>query len=386
MKITSVVPLLVNVSPKTNWFFLRVETDQGLEGFGEATLSRGWESVQLACLDRLRPHLLGKRIEEVLPILQVYPHSPGGLSANSVVSAVEQALVDVRAREAGVPVHALFGQPLRDSIRVYANLNRMTNDRSPAGFSLSARAKVAEGFTAVKIAPFDGVFWPDLDTADGKKRLALGIDRVLAVRDAIGPENDLLIDCHWRFDESTACALLRDLQQARLFWAECMVSERPVYHAALARVRAFAAERGVKLAGAEKQAGWLGIEAFVQGGLLDVVMPDIKYAGGYGEMLRISRNAAQAGIEISPHNPSGPVCTFASLHFCALIPNFLILEHQTEGSRYQDIIIGQHPRPVNGCFAVPKGPGIGVELRMDEIEKYPFRIPVAEAWADSRLG
>ena len=106
MKITSIVPLVVNVSEKTNWFFVRVETDAGLSGLGEATLSGGWESVQHTCLQRLGVKLVGKEVEQVLPGLQVYPHSPGGLAWNSVLSAVEQALIDICARHAGVPIQS----------------------------------------------------------------------------------------------------------------------------------------------------------------------------------------------------------------------------------------------------------------------------------------
>jgi len=386
MKIASIEPILVNVSEKTNWLFLRVRTDDGVEGLGEATLNRGWEYVQLACLDRLRPSLIGKTFEEVVPHLKAYPHSWGGLSANTIVSALEQALVDIRARVAGVPVHALFGTPLRQTFRIYANVNRMTNDRSAAGFAKSAQAKVAEGLTAIKIAPFDNVYWKELHTPEGKKNLGIGIERVFAVREAIGPDVDLMIDCHWRFDEHAACQVLKELEPAKLFWAECLVSERPEHHAELGRVRAFAEERGVRLAGVERQVGVMGLEAFIRGKLLDVVMSDIKYAGGYSEMLHISERTAEVGMQMAPHNPSGPVGTFANLHFCSLIPNFLILEHQTEGTRYRDIVVGGHPQPVDGCFSLPMSPGLGLELNMDAIRVHPYKVPVAEPWDDPRLG
>ena len=276
MKITSIIPLVVNVSEKTNWFFVRVETDAGISGLGEATLSGGWESVQHTCLQRLSAKLVGKEVEHELPGLQVYPHSPGGLAWNSELSAVEQALIDICARHAGVPVHALFGKPLRSSVRVYANINRMTRDRSPTGFARNASAKVAEGYTAVKIAPF--------------------------------------------------------------------------------------------------------------GKLLDVVMPDVKYAGGYAETLRIAERAAKAGIAYSPHNPTGPVCTFASLHLCALAPNFLILERQSETSIYDDIIVGSHPALVNGCYAIPEGPGLGIDLNPDVLSAHPYQPPSVESLSDPRLG
>src|SRR6185503_492697 len=120
-----------------------------------------------------------------MPKLGVYPHSAGGLVWNSVLSAVEMALTDIRARERGVPVYALFGAPERSEIPVYGNINRMTTDRSPAGFAASARTRIAEGYRAIKLAPFDGVHWQDLGDSEVRKRLANGIDCVLACREAI---------------------------------------------------------------------------------------------------------------------------------------------------------------------------------------------------------
>lgn len=189
---------------------------------------------------------------------------------------------------------------------------------------------MAEGYRLIKLAPFDGVYWEDLAKDDVRRKFTNGIDCILACREAIGPDAKLMIDCHWRFDEKTALDVLRALEPAKLWWAECLVSERAEYHAALHRVRRFAEERGVLLVGGERQVGVLGFEPIVRGRLLDVVMPDIKYAGGYGAMLEIARRTAQANIKLSPHNPTGPVCTLASLHVCAIAPNFLILERQSE--------------------------------------------------------
>lgn len=386
MKITAITSYPVNVSAKTNWLFLKVDTDSGLSGLGEATLSGGWEDVQRACVARLAAMIVGETVDAAMPILGVYPHSAGGLAWNSVLSAAEMALTDIRAREKGVPVYALFGAAERTAIPVYGNINRMTTNRSPAGFAESARIRLAEGYRAIKLAPFDGVHWEDLGRSEVRKRLANGIDCVLACREAIGPDVRLMIDCHWRFDEKSTQDVMRELEPARLFWAECMVSERAEFHPALQRLRRFAEERGVLLAGGERQVGVWGFEPIAQGRLLDVVMPDVKYAGGYSGLLAIARRTAQAGIKFSPHNPTGPVCTLASLHVCALAANFLILERQTEGSVYADIILGTHPAFENGHYRIPEGPGLGIDLNFDAIAARPYRKPAEEALSDPRLG
>lgn len=385
-RIAHIEPLLVNVSEKSNWCFIRITAKDGLSGVGEATL-QGWEAVQIAYLDQLKPELIGKTPEQALPLLTVHPHSLGGLAANSVLSALEMALTDLRAKRAGVPAYALFGQPLRKKMRIYANINRRTRDRTPAGHAESARKAVTEGYTAIKIAPFDGVFWEDFGDPAVRKNVDAGIARVFAVREAIGAGIDLLIDCHWRFDEASARQVIRELAPAKLYWMECLVSESPDYHPVLARIRDYAREHGSQLAGAERQVGNGGFNCVAQGRLLDVVMPDIKYAGGYSEMLRIAELTARHGIAFSPHNPHAPVCTLASLHVCALAPNFLIMEHQlAESALYLDIMKGAHPPLVDGCYAVPETPGLGMELDDTVMRGHPYKALPASALRDPRLG
>ena len=138
MKIKLIEPLVFNVSEKTNWLFIRVKADNGMTGIGEGSLN-GWETAQVAYAQALATTLIGKSIEDIVPQLRVFAHSPGGLIASSIVSALEQALTDLRAKDKGVPVHATLGKSLRQSIPVYANINRGARDRSPGGIAQSAR-------------------------------------------------------------------------------------------------------------------------------------------------------------------------------------------------------------------------------------------------------
>ena len=386
MKIAQIEPLVLNVSEKTNWFFVRVTDEAGIAGIGEASLN-GWEPAQLAYLASISGGLVGKTAAQLVPLLRVFPHSPGGLVASSIASALEQALTDLRARQAGVPVHALLGGNARKTVRVYANINRGARDRSPDGIARAARNAVAAGFGAVKIAPFDGVCAEDFADSGAKDLIRAGIDRIYAIREAVSPDVDVMVDCHWRFDEPSALKLARDLAAARLFWLECPVSENPQWFAALRRVRAEANRLGMKLAGAERQVADSGFAPFIEDRLLDVVMPDIKYAGGYAEMLRIAAQCARHAVDFSPHNPSGPVCNLASMHVCAVAPAFLILEHQlAESPLYFDAVGGYRPRIVDGCFEIPDTPGIGVDLDDAVLGAHPFRALAAGANLDARLG
>ena len=385
-KLAKIEPLIINVSSRTNWFFLRVTTDDGATGVGEASLN-GYEPLQLAYVQMIGAELIGQPIDELGSRLRVYPHAPAGLIAASVRSALEQALTDVRAKRQDVPVHRLLGGALRNAVRVYANINRGTRDRSPQGFAKSARNAAGIGFGAIKIAPFDGVIWEDFANADARSRVGQGLDRVFAAREAIGPEVDLLVDCHWRFDEPTAAAVLRELSAAKIYWLECPISEQPEHWRALARLRALANDHGIRLAGAETQVGLAAFQRLGADKLFDVVMPDIKYCGGFSEMQRIAAATGAYGVHVAPHNPTGPVCNMASIHACALAANFLILEYQlAESPLYSDVVQGVEPALNEGCFVVPDAPGLGVELDDDVIRAHPYLPLAANANLDPRLG
>lgn len=385
MKVERIEPLVLNVSEKTNWLFIRVTADDGCTGLGEASLN-GWEPAQLAYAEALSRQLVGLTADQVLLRVAVYPHSPGGLIASSIASAVEQAIVDVQAKQAGLPVYAFLGTPRRTEVRMYANINRGARDRTPAGIARSAKEAVSGGFTALKIAPFDGVF-RDNAAAENRRLVDAGVARVYAIREAVGPAVDIMVDCHWRFDERGAMDLARELAGARLFWLECPVSENADGFAALARVRDAVHDHGMQLAGAERQIGAAGFRPYIEDRLLDIVMPDVKYAGGYREMLAIAAMCEQSGVAFSPHNPTGPVCNLASMHLCALAPAFAILEHQlAESPLYFDAVHGFRPQLTGGCFRIPDTPGLGVELDDRVLAAHPYRPLAPNANLDPRLG
>lgn len=389
MKIAGFEPLVFNVSEKTNWFFVRVTAENGLTGIGEASLN-GYEPAQLAYAGNMRQEWVGKTVDELLPLLKVYAHSPGGLIAASIISATEQAVTDICAKAAGVPVYQWLGDHgavARKAVRVYANINRGARDRTPEGIARAARHAVEQGYGALKIAPFDGVYWGDSNEPEKLRRTQAGIARVRAIREAVGPDIDIMVDCHWRFDERGTQHLLHELKSVRLYWLECPVSENAEAFSMLQRIHGETRAAGMKLAGAERQIGLGGFMPFVDDGLLDVVMPDVKYAGGYGEMLRIAARCAQRGVHFAPHNPTGPVCNVASMQICAVAPAFLVLEHQlAESPLFYDLAGGYRPKLVNGCFELPELPGIGVELDEAVLRAHPYRRLPANANLDERLG
>lgn len=383
LRIAAVDFRAVHVNARTNWSFVRVRSDAGIVGVGEASLN-GYEPLLAAYLDLLRPRLVGAVADDALPALATFAHAPAGLVANAIRSAVRQALVDLRARAAGVPAWQLLGGKRRDRVAVYANVNRATRDRSPAGCAASAVAAVASGYRAVKIAPFDGVLPEALAQAPTRRAIDVGVDRVRAMRDAVGPDVHLMVDCHWRFDEATALAVLDRLAPIGIRWFECPVSEQPHAHAALGRLRDAAQARGIALAACELQAGVDAFRPFVAPRRVDVVMPDVKYCGGPLALLAIARLAHAHGVACSPHNPTGPVCTMASVHACLAAEDVATLELQLgESPLARELVRGVEPAVAGYAYA-GAAPGWGVDLDDAVMDAHPYQ-PVPPG-LDEQLG
>jgi galactonate dehydratase len=373
----------VNVTPKTNWSFLRVTTEDGLTGIGEATLANH-EGPLAAEAERLSRALVGADARARNTLARVLPHAPGGLVRHAVLSALDQALWDIDGQRAGEPIHLRLGGAVRDGVALYANINRGVAERTPEGFAEAARRAVADGFAAVKLAPFDPLVWEDASSPGFRAAYAQGLDRVAAVREAVGRGIDVMVDCHWRFSAGGAAAAIADLAPLALHWVECPVAEANL--AAIRRLRGMANDRGMRLAGAETLAGLAGFAPVIAAEAYDVLMPDIKYCGGHEEMRRIAALALVHGIEIAPHNPTGPVCHAHSVHASAAIPNATMLEVQFgETPLFTGIMAGAGPPASGGRAALPAAPGLGCSLRAGIEGERPW-VPMERPWLDPRLG
>jgi galactonate dehydratase len=385
-RIAAIEPFAVNVSSKTNWTFIALTTDAGITGWGECSVNR-WEPLLTAYAELIARDLIGHDLAFAADSIRYVPHSPGGLVAHAVRSALEQAITDVLAQLAALAIHRLIGPTRRTLVPAYANINRGVRSRSPEGFADAARGAIAAGYKSVKLAPFDGVIAEDKHVTPIGDLIRDGLDRVFAVRDAIGPSAPLLVDCHWRFDEVRAMALINDIAPASPYWIECPVSERPSQFASIARLRNFAREHGSRLAGGEMITGPEQAAAMCDSLLYDVLMPDVKYAGGYRGMLAIAKVCDAHGVGFSPHNPTGPIAHLASIHVCASSPSVLWLEHQWAESPLFDALVGGPASPlVDGAFSVPNAPGLGVALDPALARAHPYASLSRDANLDERLG
>jgi len=375
MKIRSLTFHVLHVSAKTNWSFVRIEADDGHVGWGECSLN-GWESLQREYCTQFAAALVGRDIASVTDASRacmLHLHSPGGLIEHSVKSATEQALLDVLSQRRNVPVWALFGAAKRDAVEVYANINRATNPRTPSGFAASAGAAVTTGFRAIKLAPFDGVLPVNAETDAGGALIDAALARIRAVRETVGFDVKLMVDCHWRLTPNTSRDVLDALREVKLHWLECPISEQPQWHTDIRTIRDYANAQGVRLAGAEMQSEVEGFRPFIERGLYDTIMPDVKYCGGVTAMLRIAELAAKHNVQTAPHNPTGPICNCASLQTCIAGTGCDFLELQVgESALFTEAVHGQYPSFTNGRFAAPTHAGIGAALDETVLRAHPY--------------
>ena len=385
----SVVPRIVQltlralrVTAKTVWLFVEVVDSVNATGIGEAT-SPGEESAVIAALEALIPTVLDRSADPTLR--PQWQHAPKTRAGGAAASAIDHALWDLAGQRAGAPVATLLGATARH-VALYANINRGLPSRSPAAFAAGARVAVDAGFTAIKIAPFDevdvfgrrGVVLPAT-----RAGLDAGLARIAATRAAVGGDVRLMVDCHWRFDEKWAERMIDAVTAECLHWIECPLPEDAAWLPALKRLRARANARAMRLAGGEDGVGRAAFMPFLEHGAYDVLMPDMKYVGGFAEMQAVAALASKQGVAIAPHNPSGPVAHAASLHACTLLPGFDRLELQfNETPLFERLLKPALRAPSHGVAHIPDRAGLGIHLAADVVAQHQVAV---RTWRTGRL-
>jgi galactonate dehydratase len=376
VQITGFELIPVRASERTVWLIVRLSTDKGLRGLGEASDAFGFLNTTKAHAMQMESEL--RRFFELVqgesPLnVELYRQraafllaASGGLIAATAYSAIEQALWDLAGQALDVPVYDLFGGKVRDRLPVYANINRATKPRTPAGFAETARRAVAEGFGAVKGAPFDGFPKPGSSAEQIRKAVDLGIACAAAMREAVGPDVGVMIDCHSFFDVPLAIGVARRLEQYNLAWYEEPVApertdETATIHSSIKQ----------PVAGGEMLFGTKGFAALCRTKAVDVIMPDVKHCGGLLEMTRIAAMAKMDGVAVAPHNPGGPVSTAATVQVCAGMPNFRLLELQWGETGWRSDLITPPERFERGTIEVSERPGFGIQLNEGLARAHP---------------
>jgi galactonate dehydratase len=359
--ISRITPAIVTVSDKTKWFFIEMESSDGVCGIGEATRF-GHEDALWEAAEELAETLHGRKEGEIDALVR-YDAMTNPI-ARAAISAVEQARWDIRGKRENLPVHQLFGAPERDRIPIYANINRRTDDRTPVGFKVSALDAIGAGYRVIKIAPFDDLTPENDDDA----LYDAGLARTKAVCNEVGPDIGVMVDCHWRLTPGRAERFIEAAGELGLVWVECPLPEEPRHMEDLKHLRGCAAKAGTLLAGAERGIGIEYFNEYLDAGIYDVIMPDVKYTGGMRETRRIAAAAGKANVAVSPHNPSGPVAHMASLHLSAGLRNFMNLEHQfDETPLFHSLCPDAVPPVIDGFAALPTAPGLGITLDLSTL-------------------
>ncbi|MEM7362429.1 MAG: mandelate racemase/muconate lactonizing enzyme family protein [Pseudomonadota bacterium] len=354
------------ISPKTVWQFVRVQTTDGIIADGEATL--GGQNNQVAQVaERFVPQLLtAPTIDEPSSFARGNP--PQNITEAAIVSAIDQALWSIQAQLEGQSLAEYIGTD-RETVPLYANINRRTVSRTPEAFAQSAADAMAAGHTAFKIAPFDEVTSDVCRQGDGVQAMHAGFARVAAVRHQVGPDARLMIDCHWRFDTDTAVHMIETAAEHGVHWVETPLIETEDHIPALKKLRSRCHSLDMVLAGLETSVRWEGFRPFCEGGAYDVIMPDIKYVGGIHEFQSIAARCEQLGLLVSPHNPSGPICHAASLQLSATLPGFDRLECQfDESPMFDALVTASFPKVRNGATSIPRGIGFGTTLDAKQLK------------------
>ncbi|MCL0053507.1 hypothetical protein M1N45_00730 [Dehalococcoidia bacterium] len=273
-------------------------------------------------------------------------------SLATAVSCLRSGITGLQARQTGIDlISALGGEP-RDSVPIYANINRslLGENRTPRAFALAGEKAANQGFNIIKCAPFD-----DIDPGNTTKRLLeaakIGISRVAAVRSAVGPNVEVLVDCHSCFDRDSSLVVAGELANLGIGWFE-----EPIEPTQDPEGLAYVAGRvSMPVAGGESGYGETFFADLVNRGAIRIVMPDVKYCGGVAEACRIGRSAVQTAGSISIHSPSGPVSQLASACVTAAIPGAMALEHAVDEAPWRAEILEPSERIENGRFWFPKG-------------------------------
>jgi len=361
VKITSVEPLIVDIGSR-NWLFVVVETDEGLSGVGEGSLP-GHPRAVAAAIEEYREYVVGEdpaRIQHLWQVMYRQPFFRSGAVTLSAMSAIEQALWDIKGKVAGLPVYELLGGRCHDRIKLYVN--------GPSGATLeelaqSARSLVERGFTAMKA----GIDVPVLPVqGDGIFRRAA--ERVAALRDAVGQDVEIAWDAHGRLAPAMSIKLARAIEPYNIwFLEEPALPENAKGLAQVARATSIPVATGERLF-----TKWAFREVLELGGAA-LVQPDLSHCGGVLEARAIASMAEVYYCGFAPHNPLGPVNTIVSAHVAMASPNFVALEHCLYPPAWTHELLTEPLEVRHGYLQLSDAPGWGVELDVELCRGHPYR-------------
>ena len=364
MKVTDVKTFVVDCF-RTNFVFIKVYTDSGIDGVGEATLEYK-EKALLGAVEHIKEYLVGQNpldIEKHWHNIYRDAYWRGGPVLMSALSAIDMALWDILGKHLGVPVYQLLGGRCNDKVRIYVN-GWFAGAKTPQEFAEKAKIAVKRGVTAMKWDPF-GKNYMTISNKD----LNTALECVGAVRDVVGSEVDLLIEGHGRFNIPTGIKIAKELEQFKP-----MFFEEPVPPDNLDALKAVRDKSPVAISAGERLYTRWDYKDMFEKGCADYIQPDISHAGGIMELKKLAAEAEYRYMGFAPHNPSGPVANAATLNIAACCPNFSILEIMYSDVDYRKDITNEKLEYKDGYITIPDKPGLGIEINEEECLKHPYQV------------
>ena len=352
---------LFKVPPR--WLFLKITTDDGLEGWGEPVVEGRAETVAAAVREAegLLLNLDAGHIEDIWQILYRSGFYRGGPILSSAMSGIEQALWDIKGKSLGVPVYDLLGGPVRERIRVYSWIG---GDR-PADVVAAAKEKAAQGYSAIKLNGTE-----ELDYLDSYEKLDAAVSRVGAIRDALGPKFDIAVDFHGRVHQAMARILMKELECFRLLFIE-----EPVLIENLDVLKELRRHTVTPIATGERNYTRWGFKEILQSGAVDIIQPDLCHAGGILEVKKIAAMAECYDVAVAPHCPLGPIALAASLQLDYGTPNAVIQEqslgiHYNQGADLLDYLNDRSVFEYRDGFVYRNNlPGLGITINEEKVRE-----------------
>ncbi|MCP3032903.1 galactonate dehydratase [Halobacillus sp. A1] len=359
MKITDFK--LYQVPPR--WLFLKIETDEGISGWGEPVVEGRSHTVE-ACVTELMDYLIGRdprQIEDHFQVLYRGGFYRGGPILMSAISGIEQALWDIKGKYHDMPVYEMLGGAVRDNIQVYSWIG---GDR-PDDVGAAAKEKADAGFTAIKMNGTE-----EMNYIDSYTKVDAAVERVAAIRETAGNDFGIGIDFHGRVHKAMAKILVKELEPYRP-----MFIEEPVLVENLEAFKEIAKHTTTPIATGERNYTRWGFKRMLMDGIVDIVQPDLSHAGGILETKKIASMAETFDVAVAPHAPLGPINLAASLQVDACTPNCIIQEqslgiHYNKGSDLLDYLVDPDVfRYQSGAVNMPEGPGLGIEINEERVKE-----------------
>jgi galactonate dehydratase len=353
-------------NPWKPWVFVRVETNREFTGLGEATLPRNVKTV-MAAIDEETKHYVGEDPFETEKLFLKLYRDRGGMMPHivkmAVISAMDTACWDIKGKALNRPLYELLGGSVHgDRLRAYANGWYTESDGTPESFAEAAERVVADGYDALKFDPF-GAAWERLT----RKELNHAVDIVRAVREAVGPDVDLMIEGHYRFTPGVAVEIADKIAEFDPTWFE-----QPTPPDNLSGLRKVASRSSIPIAVDRSPEAGVDVDLLETG--VDILQPDLLYNGGVTKGKKIAAMAEAEHLSFAPHNAQGPVSTALCAHVDASVPNFMIQEvfedyaHPDWGSK----LLEESLTIEEGYIHLPDGPGLGIELDLGAVREHEY--------------